>query len=77
MIFGKDRRYTCILGDFSRPQFVHLLAAREKSIRVIEKLCGFRLTKAAELAEAGIEESFCMPSATRGSRPNSGSSRVS
>ena len=30
-----------------------VLAAREKAIRVIEKLRGFRLTKAAEFAEAG------------------------
>jgi putative transposase len=30
-----------------------VVAAREKAIRVIEKLHGFRLTKAAELAEAG------------------------
>ena len=34
------------------------MAAREKAIRVIEKLRGFRLTKAAELAEAGIEETL-------------------
>jgi hypothetical protein len=31
-----------------------LLAAREKAIRVIEKLRGLRLTKAAELAEAAV-----------------------
>jgi putative transposase len=30
-----------------------VVAAREKAIRVIEKLHGFRLIKAAELAEAG------------------------
>jgi putative transposase len=35
-----------------------VMAAREKAIRVIEKLRGFRLTKAAELAEAGIEETL-------------------
>jgi putative transposase len=35
-----------------------VVAAREKAIRVIEKLRGFRLTKAAELAEAGIEETL-------------------
>jgi transposase-like protein len=34
------------------------VAAREKAIRVIEKLRRFRLTKAAELAEAGIEETL-------------------
>ena len=36
----------------------HVVAARERAIRVIEKLRGFRLTKAAELAEAGIEETL-------------------
>ena len=35
-----------------------VVAAREKAIRVIEKLRGFRLTQAAELAEAGIEETL-------------------
>jgi putative transposase len=34
------------------------LAAREKAIRVIEKLRALRLTKAAELAEAAIEETL-------------------
>jgi len=33
-------------------------AAREKAIRVIEKLRGLRLTRAAELAEAGVEETL-------------------
>src|SRR5262249_22719213 len=33
-----------------------LAAAREKAIRVIEKLRGLRLTRAAELVEAAIEE---------------------
>jgi hypothetical protein len=35
-----------------------VVAAREKTIRVIEKLRGLRLTKAAELAEAGVEETL-------------------
>src|SRR5262245_19866354 len=35
-----------------------VVAAREKAIRVIEKLRGFGLTKTAELAEAGIEETL-------------------
>src|SRR5262245_28345205 len=35
-----------------------VVAAREKAVRVIEKLHGFRLTKAAELAEAGIAETL-------------------
>ena len=35
-----------------------IVAAREKVIRVIEKLRGLRLAKAAELAEAGIEETM-------------------
>jgi putative transposase len=35
-----------------------VVAAREKAIRVIEKVLGFRLTKAAELAEAGVEETL-------------------
>src|SRR5262245_33872740 len=35
-----------------------VVAAREKAIRVIEKLRGLRLTKAAELAEAGVEETL-------------------
>jgi len=30
-----------------------VVAAREKAIRVIEKLHGFRFTKAVDLAEAG------------------------
>jgi transposase-like protein len=33
-----------------------LAAAREKAIRVIEKLRGLRLSRAAELVEAAIEE---------------------
>jgi len=33
-----------------------LAAAREKAIRVIEKLRGLRLTRAAELVEAAVEE---------------------
>jgi transposase-like protein len=33
-------------------------AAREKAIRVSEKLCASRLTKAAELVEAGLEETL-------------------
>src|SRR6266576_1921494 len=35
-----------------------VLAAREKAIRVIEKLRGFRLTRAAELVEAAVEETL-------------------
>ena len=35
-----------------------VVAAREKAIRVIEKLRGLRLTKAAELAEAAVEETL-------------------
>jgi len=35
-----------------------ILAAREKASRVIEKLRALRLTKAAELAEAAVEETL-------------------
>ena len=35
-----------------------IAAAREKAIRVIEKLRGLRLTRAAELVEAAIEETL-------------------
>jgi putative transposase len=35
-----------------------IAAAREKAIRVIEKLRGLRLTRAAELAEAGLAETL-------------------
>ena len=35
-----------------------LAAAREKAIRVIEKLRGLRLTRAAELVEAAVEETL-------------------
>jgi putative transposase len=35
-----------------------VVAAREKAIRVIEKLRGLRLSKAAELAEAGVAETL-------------------
>jgi putative transposase len=35
-----------------------VVAAREKAIRVIERLHGFRLTRAAELAEAGVAETL-------------------
>jgi putative transposase len=35
-----------------------VVAAREKAVRVIEKLHCFRLTKAAELAEAGVAETL-------------------
>ena len=35
-----------------------IAAAREKAIRVIEKLRGLRLTKAAELVEAAVEETL-------------------
>jgi len=35
-----------------------VVAAREKAIRVIEKLHGFRFTKAVDLAEAGVAETL-------------------
>ena len=35
-----------------------VVAARDKAVRVIEKLHGLRLTKAAELTEAGVEETL-------------------
>ena len=35
-----------------------IVAAREKAIRVIEKLRALRLTKAAKLAEAAVEETL-------------------
>ena len=35
-----------------------IAAAREKAIRVIEKLRGFRLARAAELVEAAVEETL-------------------
>lgn len=35
-----------------------IVAAREKAVRVIEKLRGLRLTNAAELAEAGVGETL-------------------
>lgn len=35
-----------------------IAAAREKAIRVIEKLRGLRLNRAAELAEAAVEEAL-------------------
>ena len=35
-----------------------IAAAREKAVRVIEKLRGLRLTWAAELAEAAVEETL-------------------
>ena len=35
-----------------------IAAVREKAIRVIEKLRGLRLTKAAELVEAAVEETL-------------------
>jgi hypothetical protein len=38
-----------------------VVAAREKAIRVIEKLRVSRLTKAAGLAEAGVEETLELP----------------
>ena len=34
------------------------MAAHDKAVRVIEKLRGLRLTRAAELAEAGVEETL-------------------
>jgi transposase-like protein len=36
----------------------HVAAVREKATRVIEKLRGMGLTKAAELADAGVEETL-------------------
>jgi putative transposase len=36
----------------------HFSAAREKAIRVIEKLRGLRLSRAAELAEMAVEETL-------------------
>jgi hypothetical protein len=35
-----------------------MLAAREKAVRVIEKLRGLRLTRAAKLVEAAAEETL-------------------
>jgi transposase-like protein len=35
-----------------------VVAARDKAVRVIGKLHGLRLTKAADLAEAGVEETL-------------------
>ena len=35
-----------------------IVAAREKAVRVIEKLRGLRLTRAAELVEAAVEETL-------------------
>ena len=35
-----------------------IAAAREKAVRVIEKLRGLRLSRAAELAEAAVEETL-------------------
>ena len=35
-----------------------IVAAREKAVRVIEKLRGLRLNRAAELAEAAVEETL-------------------
>jgi hypothetical protein len=46
-----------------------VVAAPEKAIRVVEKLHGFRLTKAAELAEAGSRETltyYTFPESTGG-----------
>ena len=37
------------------------VAAREKAVRVIDKLRGLRPVKAAELAEAAVEERRCFP----------------
>ena len=35
-----------------------IVAARQKAVQVIEKLRGLRLTKAAELVEAAVEETL-------------------
>ena len=40
------------------PRQEDIVAAREKAVRVIEKLRALRLTKAAELAEAAVEETL-------------------
>ena len=50
---ARDRGYA--QGD---PRGEDLAAAREKAIRVIEKLRGLRLSRAAELVEAAIEETL-------------------
>jgi hypothetical protein len=42
-----------------------IVAAREKAVRVIDKLRGLRLTKAAELAEAGVEEALTTTASRR------------
>ena len=42
-----------------------LAAAREKAIRVIEKLRGLRLSRAAELVEAAIEETLALTTPSR------------
>jgi transposase-like protein len=49
-------------GDRGELRAIHasedIVAPREKAILVIEKLLGLRLTRATELAEAGVEESL-------------------
>jgi hypothetical protein len=49
-------------GDAQGDPAIHagedIVAAREKAVRVLEKLRGLRLTRAAELAEAGVEETL-------------------
>ena len=49
-------------GDRGMLKAIHasedIAAAREKAVRVIEKLRGLRLTRAAELAEAAVEETL-------------------
>ena len=42
-----------------------IVAAREKAIRVIEKLRALQLTKAVELAEAAVEESLTITPSPR------------
>ena len=53
---ARDRGYA--QGD---PRGEDLAAAREKAIRVIEKLRGLRLSRAAELVEAAVEETLTPP----------------
>jgi putative transposase len=40
-----------------------IVAAREKAVQVIEKLRALRLTRAADLVEAAVEETLAYPSA--------------
>ena len=56
-----------------------IVAAREKAVRVIEKLRGLRLTKAAELAEAAVEETltyYALPGGALAAHPHQQSARA-